>query len=352
MEQTNSLQVLDAREEGLKKLAADFSELKINGLEDVEGFKKVSGARKTLKAERVQIEKDAKELREGALRFQKVVIAREKELIAIIEPVENFLSIQEKAVEDEKERIRAENKRKEAERIQVRVNALAVLGHAIDFIDAAGMTDEQFNERLTQAQIDYDQEQERRLAEQRAKEEEEKRLAAERAEILRIGAENEEKERAIKAEQERIAKEQAEREAAIKAEQARKDAEIKAEQHKLAAERRAYEEQKAREEAEKKRQIELEEARKQAAEKARIEAEEKAKREAEEKIKAEERAKEEALRLEKLRPDKDKLMTYADSIAATVSPALSDQSALDILQYAEDALRDLAGLIRDKTSKL
>jgi hypothetical protein len=53
--------------------------LKINGIEDREGFLAVSTRRKELKGSRVSIQKMGKSLRENAVKFQRAVIEKEKD---------------------------------------------------------------------------------------------------------------------------------------------------------------------------------------------------------------------------------------------------------------------------------
>lgn len=59
---------------------------------DMEQKKKIKEARIGLKNARVEITKNGKALREDALAFQKAVIAKEKEFVAIIEPEEERLA--------------------------------------------------------------------------------------------------------------------------------------------------------------------------------------------------------------------------------------------------------------------
>jgi len=75
----------------LIKKVEKYKNLKINGIEDKVGYQLVDTARKDLKATRGQITKAGKELRDEAVKFSKVVIAREKEFVAIIEPLEKEL---------------------------------------------------------------------------------------------------------------------------------------------------------------------------------------------------------------------------------------------------------------------
>src|SRR5215510_12475374 len=104
-EVTQSLQILNEKESLLTDLYNQYKNLKIDGVDDREGYKQVDEARKKLKKERTQIEKDAFELREGAVKFQKAVIAREKELISIIQPTEKALAGEVDRIESEKKRI-------------------------------------------------------------------------------------------------------------------------------------------------------------------------------------------------------------------------------------------------------
>jgi len=59
--------------------------LKINGVDDKAGYELVKKARLDLKEKRVLITKTGKAMREQALSFQKAVISKEKELVAIVE---------------------------------------------------------------------------------------------------------------------------------------------------------------------------------------------------------------------------------------------------------------------------
>lgn len=84
----------------VKGLAEQYAGLSISGPQDKAGYKQVDKARKHLKSTRTEIEKAGKAMRKPALDFQKTVIAREKELISIIEPIEkSLLAMQSKADE-------------------------------------------------------------------------------------------------------------------------------------------------------------------------------------------------------------------------------------------------------------
>lgn len=84
----------------LQTLKQKYQKLEINGVEDKAGYAIVNEARKDLKAKRISITKLGKDLRDDANRFAKAVIEREKELIAIIEPLEESLFSQVKLIDN------------------------------------------------------------------------------------------------------------------------------------------------------------------------------------------------------------------------------------------------------------
>ena len=142
-------------------------------------------------------------------------------------------------------------------------------------------------------------------------------IKIEQALSARVKFESEEAER--KAESERLAKERAELDR-IRAEEdaKRKDEEarLQVERDKLEDERRKIED--ARREQEHREAVAK--AEKEATERATREAKEKAEREAREKAEAETKAKAEAERQESLRPEKEKLRKYADSLITLPQP--------------------------------
>lgn len=76
----------------LTQLVESSKDLALPDLFDQEQIRKVKDARIILRDTRVAITKTGKTLREDALKFQKAVIAKEKELVAIVEPEEDRLA--------------------------------------------------------------------------------------------------------------------------------------------------------------------------------------------------------------------------------------------------------------------
>jgi hypothetical protein len=302
MDQIVEYNVTDA---AISDMRTRYMALTVKGLDDRKGLMEVHEARMVVKGKRIEVEKKRKELKADALAWSQKVDSEARRITKLLEPIETHLTTEEEKITKEKERIRAEEERKRQEAAQDRVNQMASFGKVIPFSEALSMSDGEFFAKLTIAKSEYEVGQARLEAEKKAREEEAARLAKERAELEKAKAEESAKR---KAEEDRLAAERA----------------------KLEAERRAVE--KARQEQEHKEAVAK--AAKEAAERAEREAKERAEREAREKAESEQRAKEEAARQEALRPDKDKLVAYAQALLAVIQPGLFSDSANAIFAEA------------------
>lgn len=296
----------------IEKLKQDYLGLKINGIEDKLGFKKVEEARKECKALRNLATNLCKKGREDAIKIQKDWIAKEKEVVADISEVEDYLEKQSDEIKELEKQILFEAAQKA--KSPSRVEKLASIDIKIEDTELLKMNDEQFNAVFNQC---YEQ----KLAE---------KAEALKAEQQRIAAEEAEKERLRQIE---IEKENSR----LKAEQAKRDAELEAERAEV-RKREAAQEELRRIEQEKADKL-LETQRKEAenklqaerAEKEKIQAELKAKQDAEAKIKADQEA------AEKLRiaaekkaakaPDKERLKKMVNDTMMNVS--LSDFKTIE-----------------------
>lgn len=239
MEELN-IEKFDPTVADLQKLVAVTSQVVVTDIDDKGQLEAVKKNRISLRDARVAITKRGKELREDALKFQKAVIAKEKELIAIIEPEEDRL----KAIEEE-----VKQRKLRAERIALlpeRKKRLAEIGDGKDYSDKdellIGMDASEFQAYLN-ARVADKNEAERAENERKARELREKEEAIEREKQAR-----EREEKARQEERERIEREQRE-----KAE--REEREKKAEEERKAREeearlRREEQERKEREENE------------------------------------------------------------------------------------------------------
>ena len=223
-----------------------------NDLEDKKQLAVVRENRIQLKNARVKIENRGKELRADALKFQKDVIAKEKELVGIIEPEEDRLQ----AIEEEAKQL--DIKKQRIVNLPSKKERLSNIKHVEMLSDEEilSMDNVQFESKYNEL-VAKSMEVEKAEVEAKAREEQAK-----------IDAEN----------------------AKIKAEQDKRQAEIEAKEKTILEEQRKIEQEKAIKEAE---------------EKAKKETEERIKREAEAKITAD---KIETERIEKeTKADQDKL---------------------------------------------
>lgn len=249
-----NLEKFDPTVAELTKVAEESRAIVVTDFDDPKQIEAVHAKRIELKKTRVSIEKRGKELREDAVKFSKAVIAKEKELIAIIEPEEIRLDQLEDAAKQnaiEKERLR-----KWPERLE-RLKALEYKGGSSDDYVLRMMSDVDFETYINnvKAKIEAERlskEREALLAQEMELKRKEEELAAkeralekekadrERAEREKVEAEAREKRRAEELEKarldgERKAKEEADRKAAEEKERIeredkeRKDAEAKAE---------------------------------------------------------------------------------------------------------------------------
>lgn len=216
--------------------------LKIAGVEDSAGYRRVHETRQVLKGLRVAIEKQRVDLKAGALDYGRRVDAEARRLTALVEPTELELEAEQKRIDAEKERIRAEAELARKAKLDERVARFAALGVSVAPSAVQDMPDDEFAEALEFAAVEY-----------RARVERE-RIAAEEAAFEAAAKEQAEAE-AKRVERERLAKERAD----LEAERARQAAErkrlddeaakVRAEQQaaqaKLEAERAAFERERA-----------------------------------------------------------------------------------------------------------
>lgn len=104
-----------------------YGGLKIAGLDDRDGYKAVTSAIAELRTTRTTIENKRKDLKALPLEIGRKIDATAKELIGMIEPMEEALKAEKKIIDDEKERLRAEKEAEAQKRIDDRVMNLTEL---------------------------------------------------------------------------------------------------------------------------------------------------------------------------------------------------------------------------------
>lgn len=257
-----SLEKFDPTVAQLTGMVEKTKGLTVADLKDKAQLETVRKARIELKKTRVAIEKYGKDLRDDANKFSKAVIAKEKELIGIIEPEEDRLA----AIEEEAEKLAIREER--MQKLPARKDRLATIGDSVEVSDEdlllmdANDFEAYFNAR-TADKLKADRE--KAEADQRIKDEENRKENERKEAELAEERRKLDEERAAKdseiAERERVAKEKEEanarEEARLKAEkEAREREEAAREEERKAGEKRAEEakqdEIRAKEEADRK----------------------------------------------------------------------------------------------------
>jgi colicin import membrane protein len=322
---TISTNVFDITVENINKMSADYMPLVIKGLDDKEGYDAVHEARQIVKNKRIAIRKASEEFKRSIKKVSSQVDAQAQVFFDLIEPIEAHLDKEEKAIDNEKLRIKEEKEKAAQARLQDRINQLSQCNHPIHMGMVSSISDEEFNELLARAKKNHEAEQERLAAiarEQQAAIEAQKAKEAEEAAARRAEAEKLAVERAeIEAERKRIDDEK-------RALQAEKDSLAAAERGRIQLEEVKRRETEAKELEEKNR--------KEAEERAKLQSE------LEEKQKTEE-----AARLEALKPDKEKLVDFGKRLAVIAKMQsneikFSTKEADDLL---EAWLQDIADIV-------
>lgn len=325
----------------IAELAKAYLPLKIAGVNDKQGYLQVHKARMEVKGLRVAVDKKRKELNADSQEYIRAVNGYAKQITAALAPIEAHLEAEEKAVDEEIERAKAEAQRIADERNQGRLNALLAVGAEIPLAQVVLMDEPTFQSYLalaTKAHEDAKAKAAQEAAEAEAK------AQAEAAEKARKDKEEADRIAKIKAEQAA----EAERLEAIRVAQAKQTAELKAQQDALDAKAKAIADA-----------AKAEQDKKDLAERVRIEAE-KAIQEAKEKQEradreASEKAKAEAARLaaiEAAKPDAEKLEGFAHILEGQAPPEMETEAGkrarIEIIQ----AGRNLIAFIRTKAQTL
>lgn len=216
----------------------------LDDFKDAEKSKVAHDHRIALRDARVELQKIGKSLRADALTFQKTVISKEKELVAIVEPEEKRL----KDLEEEAKRIEERKKREELiPKRKQRIIELVPEGVENPYLkgddELLDMDSQAFESFFNDCRSDWNAREADRIRReaQIQQEEREKKLQAEQAEIQRKREELEDLERKAKAQREveeaRLAQERARLDAEVEArKQAEQEAKLKAEREKAEAE--------------------------------------------------------------------------------------------------------------------
>lgn len=186
----------------------------------------VRQARLGLRSARTAITKMGKDLREDAVKFQRAVIAKEKELLAIIEPQEERLErLEDDALHTQEREERREFLPRRKERLAAIGDDIAVSDEELLDMDGSAF-EGYFNQRMANRNAAVAAENARKEAEveaEKAKLEREKEIEAEKEKARQEERERLEREAKEKAEKERQEKEAEERREAAEKEKRERD---------------------------------------------------------------------------------------------------------------------------------
>lgn len=329
----------DVTDAAIAEMKEMYMGLVITDIDDKEQYDAVHRAHMTVRGKRIEVDKKRKELKADALEWGRKVQAEANRIFALIEPIENHLKAEKQKVQDEKDRIERERVAKIEEKIDhlkkfriydPRLTSIDEIKKVIKSVEEWKIEPEEYFEFTTEAN------------------ELKSEILIANSKILemRENLDKEEAERKAEAKrQAKIAAEQAEIQRKLDEQQAKIDEQnrkIQAEKDAIEAEKRKAEEAKR-----------IEAAKKEAAEQARLAEIERQKREAQEKAEVEKRRKEEEIRQEMLRPDKEKLVAFAQFLNEGITyPNVENQKADDLLQWAHSKIIEISDTILDKSEKI
>ena len=318
------LQKFNITDAAIAKLNADCMALTVQDASDDNGYKVIKTARMDIVRLRGKVEKTRVALKAESLEYGRRIDGEAKRITALLEPIETYLIGQEKIVDDEKARIKAEADAKEAARIQARIDTICAFAPWFDgqMYEAYGLqipmahvrtsSDEEFAQFIGQVQ-------EKKDAEENARKIERARELAEAERFAQAAAWQE-------AERQRLA------------EIAQKQTE---EAERLNAEQKKLDDAKQKVGDDARRAQEMEVVRVEAAEKAKHEAEEAFQREITKRGEKERKAKEAAEKKAARAPDKNKLKVYLGDVFGIPAPEMKTPEGLAAWKEIDAALEEL-----------
>lgn len=208
-EQLVNYNITDA---AIREMREQYMRLRIVDLDDKDGAKAVSAARRAVKAKRCEVERLRKELKADALEWGRKVDSEAKRITEQLAPIEKHLEDEEARIEQERARIAAEEearaeaeRRSEQERVLGRMTALAKFGgpaSEMRFEEIARLSEMEFDDLLEGARARWEKAEAERKAEEQRLEQIRLEQAAERERIA-------EERRVLEEEKRKLAEEKA-----------------------------------------------------------------------------------------------------------------------------------------------
>lgn len=163
----NEIAKFNFPEAAIAQYQKEYGKLKIKGLEDKEGYKKVETAWRHVRGRRIEVEKKHKLIKAGYLEIGRAIDAEKNRLVELLEPLETKLGGELERIDNEKKAKDEEKERQEQEKLNVRVNDLIANGAAftgsfygigetisIDVVTLKAMNDGEFNLLLSRVKVE------------------------------------------------------------------------------------------------------------------------------------------------------------------------------------------------------
>lgn len=112
----------------IEELKERYLVLKINSIDDKDGYQQVKDAIRFMVSKRGEIEEKRKELKADSIAFGKAVDARAREITSMITPIEEYLKEQKSKIDDELEAIRLREEEEKQSKIRKRHETLISIG--------------------------------------------------------------------------------------------------------------------------------------------------------------------------------------------------------------------------------
>lgn len=170
----------------IAKLKQQYKDLKITGIDDLEGYKAVDDAIKIVAKKRTGVEGVRKDVKDFYLKTGKAIDAEAKRLTVSLLDIETPLKNKKQAIDDELKNIEAAAEKKKQETLTFRIGEFAKYAYACDVTALKEMTEETFNVELEYAKSEWQKEfdkKEKLAADALQLEAEKKKLADEKADF-------------------------------------------------------------------------------------------------------------------------------------------------------------------------
>lgn len=176
---TQTLAKFNLADSVIQEMAESAAFLSIANVDDSEGLKAVHDARMTVRATRLEIDRVRVRLKKPSLERGQAIDAEANRLTGLVRPIEEGLHSQEKVIQAEKDRLKAEAQARIETLRARRMTAFRAVQHVPSADDVATMDEPSFEAELAAATEEFEEAEAFRLAEE---EERQEKLRAERAE--------------------------------------------------------------------------------------------------------------------------------------------------------------------------